>query len=281
MSLLPGVYKAAKKSGELYYRSSITYKNKHISLGSYSLEILANKAYLEADSLLKDTHLGIKDYIPSSTLGFEKWVILINYRDNKIYMKNPIYLKKGFFFYYINVDYVLKFDIDDLFYYAHHKIMVRGNHLFVSDYGMQVNILSRYGIRNYGILGKDYMFNNGDELDFRYSNIEIINRFHGVSKQEKNGKLTYSAKIHINGDYIIGYYSSEEEAAIAYNKAVNILKSKGLTKNYPIHFIPDMDEIVYAKLYHNIRISKKIRDFMVSILPIVIFLLNIHTIIKI
>ena len=30
MALLPGVYTAKKKDGTLYYRSSITYKNKQI-----------------------------------------------------------------------------------------------------------------------------------------------------------------------------------------------------------------------------------------------------------
>jgi hypothetical protein len=262
MSLLPGVYQSVKKNGELYYRSSINYKNKHISLGSFSTEELANVAYTSADYILKNTQIKIENFISSNPLNFEKWIILINYRDNGIYMKNPIYLKKGFFFYYISMDYIIKFDIDDLFYYAHHKIMIRGNHLFVSDYGMQVNILSRYGIKNYGVAGKDYLFINGDELDFRYSNIQIINRFQGVSKTIKNGNPIYCAKIHINGDYLIGYYDTEEEAAIAYNKAVNTLWDKGIKKNYQVNFIPDIDEITYAKLYHNIRISKKIRDFI-------------------
>ena len=36
--MLPGVYKAARKDGTLYYRCSITYQNKHISLGSFEKE---------------------------------------------------------------------------------------------------------------------------------------------------------------------------------------------------------------------------------------------------
>lgn len=31
-----GVFPARKKNGEVYYRASLTYKRKHISLGSYS-----------------------------------------------------------------------------------------------------------------------------------------------------------------------------------------------------------------------------------------------------
>lgn len=265
MSLLPGVYKAVKKNGDIYYRSSITYRSKHISLGSFLSEELANKAYQYADSILKNSTITLEHFDASKPLHFDKWVILINYRDNGIYIKNPIYLRKGFFLYYINIDFVLKFDIDDWFYYAHHKIMVRGNHLFVSDYGMQVSLLSRYGIKNYGISGKDYVHINGDELDYRYSNIEIINRFTGVSKTIKNGTIQYCAKIHINGDYLIGYYHKEEEAAIAYNKAVNTLADLGVGKNYQVNFIPDMDEIAYAKLYHSIRISKKIRNYTADI----------------
>ena len=45
----------------------------------------------------------------------------------------------------------LKFDIDDLFYYSSHKILKRQGHLYVNDYGMQITILNRYGIKNYGV----------------------------------------------------------------------------------------------------------------------------------
>ena len=37
-----GVYKTTKKDGSVYYRVSITYKNKHISIGSYDDEFLAS-----------------------------------------------------------------------------------------------------------------------------------------------------------------------------------------------------------------------------------------------
>ena len=57
MALLPGVYTAKKKDGTLYYRASITYRNKHISLGSFPTEELAHEAYLEADRILKNPYL--------------------------------------------------------------------------------------------------------------------------------------------------------------------------------------------------------------------------------
>ena len=37
--MLPGVYEAYKKDHSLYYRSSITCRGKHISLGSYETEM--------------------------------------------------------------------------------------------------------------------------------------------------------------------------------------------------------------------------------------------------
>ncbi len=141
--------------------------------------------------------------------------------------------------------------------------MKRGRHLFVSDYGMQVNILSRYGIKNFAVPGRDYRFVNGDTTDYRYGNIEIVNPYYGVTKSFAKGLPVYTAKLHINGDYIIGRYSSEIEAAIAYNKAVHIMKNKGFVKDYPLNYIEGLDEIEYALLYNKVRISKKIREYTI------------------
>lgn len=118
-------------------------------------------------------------------LSFDKAVCLLNFRDNHLYFHNPIYLRKGYFSYFLSNDMELKFDIDDLFYYAGHRIQKRQGHLFVSDYGMQYSILSRYGIKPYAVTGRDYLFFNGDTHDFRYSNILNINRYHGVFSYEK------------------------------------------------------------------------------------------------
>lgn len=61
--------------------------------------------------------------------------------------------------------------------------MRRGNHYFVSDYGMQLTLTSRYGIKNYAVPGRDYCFRNGDPTDFRRENLQIHNIYHGVRKQ--------------------------------------------------------------------------------------------------
>ena len=119
---MKGVFKAYKKNGEAYFRSSITYKNKHISLGSFDNPKLANKAYLEAYDIVFNKRYNLKDYNKKRTLSFEKLVILCNFRDNGYYFGNPIYLHKYYFSYFLSPDIELKFDTDDLFYYASHKI---------------------------------------------------------------------------------------------------------------------------------------------------------------
>ncbi len=262
MKLKAGVFIAKKKSGDIYYRSSITFKNKHISLGSFETEDEAHEAYVEAGMLINTPAISLDDYkTKKRILDFEKWVSLINFRDNGMYFKNPIYLKEKYFEYYYDDEWPYKFDVDDLFFYANHKIMKRGNHLFVADYGMQINILNRYGIKNFAVAGKDYEFVNGDNLDFRYKNIKIINRYNGVTKVTENGRDTYVTKIHINGDYIVGKYKNEDKAAIAYNKAVDILENKGLKINYSKNYIENYDDKEYQKVYDEIKISDKLINF--------------------
>ena len=85
-----GVYTATKKDGTLYYRSSITFQNKHISLGSFSSEKQAATAYLEAEKLLRTHVLTLDRFEENCTLSFAKWVCLLNFRDNGMYIKTPI-----------------------------------------------------------------------------------------------------------------------------------------------------------------------------------------------
>ena len=261
--MYPGVYSAKKKDGTIYFRSSFTYKNKHISLGSFATEKEAHKAYLEANDIMNSKKkILITDYNKKTrVINFEKWVVLINFKDNGMYFKNPIYLFPKYFEYYLDNDpYApLKFDVDDLFFYSTHKIMRRGGHLFVADYGMQLNILNRYGIKNFAVPGKDYLFINNDNTDYRYQNIKIINRYNGVTKELKNNLQTYVSKIHINGDYIIGRYKTDIEAAAAYNKAVDTLTENGFTISYQKNYIDSLDSKEYLELYNNVKISKKLR----------------------
>lgn len=256
-----GVYKTKHKDGTVCYRSSITFSGKHISLGSFDTEKKASDAYRQADRLLHTRTLTLEDYREKDAiLPFAKWVSILNFRDNGIYIKTPIYLKQKYFYYYFARDDFLIFDSDDLFYYNTRTITRRGGHLFVADYGMQVNILSRYGIKNYAVPGRDFRFVNGDKRDFRYENIEIINRFHGVQKKEKNGQPMYETKIHWNGDFLVGRYKNEIEAAIAYNKAASTLIQKGYVKKYPVNYIEELSDRQYFELYEKVPVSKKIRN---------------------
>ncbi len=262
----PGVYTTKKKDGTVLYRASITSSDKHISLGSFGSEALAHSAYLQAKRILA-AKKSLTAYMlefqngKKSVLPFDKVVMLVNLRDNNVYIKTPIYLEKRAFSYYYSPELCFKFDVDDLFYYSTHKIMKRGGHLFVADYGMQVNILSRYGIKNFAVLGRDYRFVNGDETDMRYANIEIINHYHGVIRETKKGIDRFVAKIHVNGDIVIGRYQTEEDAAIAYNKAAMILKDKGINKDFPQNYIDGISEIEYASRLSKIRISDGVRKY--------------------
>ena len=264
---LTGVFTAQKKDGTVYYRASFTYRGKHISLGSFASEQEAHGAYLLAEKIAGGEHLypNVMREIEAwseagSAVTFDKWVMLLNLRDNGMYSHNPIYLQHRFFYYCLDTDTILRFDIEELFYYMNHKIQRRGGHLFVADYGMQVSILSRYGIKNYAVPGKDYSFVNGDSLDFRSGNIEIVNPYHGVREAFYRGRVVFVARIHINGDYVVGRYQSAEEAAAAYNKAADYLESHGLKKHFPRNYIEKFDDLEYAATYHRVRISKKLKD---------------------
>ncbi|MDE6980494.1 MAG: hypothetical protein K2P60_03660, partial [Lachnospiraceae bacterium] len=153
-------------------------------------------------------------------------------------------------------------DIDDLFFYSSHKIMKRGGHLFVNEYGMQTNLLSRYGIKNFAVSGRDYDFANGDPFDYRYSNIIVINQYYGVAAVTKQGNLCYETQIHINGNYKIGTYETEILAAVAYNKAVDTALSHGVKKNFPENYISELSAKEYASLYSGLKISRKYINYL-------------------
>lgn len=263
-NMLPGVYEDKLKNGTKNYRSSITIDKKHISLGSYIDEESASKAYKEALDTL-NSKKEISDYSEDYTLSFDKYVVIINYRDSKFYSPVPIYIRKRDFSYYLSPSIELKFDMDDLFYLSNKKIMKRGNHLFVSDYGMQVSIKERFGIMSFAVLGRDYIFVNGDSLDYRRENIEIINRFHGVRKITKKMKTKYKVVIHPNSDFVVGIYQTEKEAAIAYNKAADILNKNGFKKDFMLNFVDSCSNKEYADIYDKIVISQKIIDLKPSL----------------
>lgn len=261
--LLPGVYRAVKKDKTEYFRASVTYRNKHISLGSFSKEKDANAAYNEALELLHDPGIPIDDHKSSKHhISFEKWVILCNFRDNGVYFRNPIYVRPRLFYYYFGPGDFFIFSGEDLFYYSAHKIQRRGGHHFVADYGSQINILSRYGIRSHSVPGTDYVFLNGNPQDLQYSNIKVINAFHGVRLTSDN---RYEVRIHVNGYLKVGTYPDAIEAAIAYNKAADTLKNAGILRQYSVNYIDDISPKAYADIYTSVHISDSITGYDASL----------------
>lgn len=80
--LYKGVFRAEKKDGTVYYRASLTKNGKHISLGSFPDALQAHRAYEQGLLLLSDPSLTLQSYEKVSPLSFEKWLSLINLRDN-------------------------------------------------------------------------------------------------------------------------------------------------------------------------------------------------------
>ncbi len=253
-----GVYHTVLKDGTPSYRASITFEGKHISLGSFSEEKEAAFVYKEAYKILHSNSFSLSSYKENMHIPYEKFVCLINFRDKGMYISNPIYLEKKYFTYHLEPGLFLKFDIDDLFYYSSHKIMKRGSHLFVADYGSQLSILQRYGIKSYAVEGRDYHFVNDDPTDFRYENIVILNRYHGVRQFAEKGFIKYKTVIHVRSNYIVGKYNSEAEAAIAYNKAADILIKNGIKKNFQMNYVEDLSPSQYADIYMKLKVSPKL-----------------------
>jgi hypothetical protein len=202
-----------------------------------------------------------EDY-PDTPLAFSKWVTLTNFKNNGIYIKTPIYLQSNFFQYYLSPHDVLLFDADDLFYYSHHSIMRRGNHLFVADYGMQVNIASRYGIKSFAVAGRDFRFVNGNPHDYRYENIQIINSYNGVTLIPDSFPPVYLTKIHVKGDWVIGRYKTEDEAAAAYNKAADFLEDAGVGIRYTRNYLSRLSAAQYEEIYKNVSLAKHFLEYV-------------------
>lgn len=256
---MQGVYPSKRADGSISYRASLTHNSKHISLGSFGSEEKANAAYLVACSIMRDddsaSEFTLLSYDPlHNPLTFSKYIALVNLRDNGIYCRGPIYLRKGYFEYYLDRSTVLRFSADELFYYMNHSIQRRGGHLFVADYGSQINILNRYGVRSYAVRDRDYYFKNGDEHDFRSGNIVIVNRYNGVRAETVRGKTEYTTRIHVNGDIVVGRYDTEAEAAVAYNKAADTLAAQGCEIAFNLNYVEEYSDLQYKLIYEKVRI---------------------------
>ena len=77
---------------------------------------------------------------------------------------------------------------------------------------------------------------------------------------EKKLKKQYKATIHIRSNYVIGIYKTEKEAAIAYNKAADILTKNGFDRNFFQNYIDGMSNKEYAEIYSQVKISDTIMN---------------------
>ena len=75
------------------------------------------------------------------------------------------------------------------------------------------------------------------------------------------GQYRYLARIHLNGNFRIGVFDSPKEAAIAYNKAVDVCKNKGIDKNFPINYLDNVPAAEYAQIYDSIQIPASIGHY--------------------
>ena len=220
-------------------------------------------AYLAAVSIYENKDITLLNLSSNTApLTFEKAVSIINHRDNGLYIKTPIYLRQSYFSYFLSGVGELKFDNDDLFYYSSHHIHARNGHMYVNDFGMQYGILARFGIKNYAVAGRDYSFANGDDHDFRYQNIIIINRYHGVRLKETPGHTCYETRIHIVGEYFIGSYDCDSIAAVAYNKAADAALKAGITKKFPQNYVVDYTASEYADIYRSITLPVRYLNYL-------------------
>lgn len=89
----------------------------------------------------------------------------------------------------------------------------------------------------------------------------VVNKYNGVSQIVKNGRIMFQSRIHINGDFIIGTYGAEYEAAIAYNKVADMLEPV-FPVNYTRNYIEDISHITYAAAYNSVKISKRVIEYV-------------------
>ncbi|NLG05592.1 MAG: hypothetical protein GX567_17475, partial [Clostridia bacterium] len=74
--------------------------------------------------------------------------------------------------------------------------------------------------------------------------------------------------------YVVGYYQTETEAAIAYNKAVDELTKHGIHRKYLLNYVTDISPLEYAELYISIEFSKA---FQKTLTNLTIHNNNVHT----
>jgi hypothetical protein len=255
---MPYIYPITKNN-QITYRVYYPYYKKKIYLGLYKDLASATHAYDYVDQIMhSQKNLATCVQTSKAFISFHKLIILLNYRDTKLYFNKPIYLDGYFFSYYLDENTKLIFDKEDLFFFSTHTLGKRGGYLYVENGISQTSLLSRFGIPNYSKVGKDYFFKNENPLDFRRENLIVNNTFIGVSKEIKYKKEVYVARITLKNTLIIGYYETATQAAIAYNKAAMLLMDKNPKKQYTLNTLDYLTASEYSQIYESVAVSPRL-----------------------
>ena len=70
--------------------------------------------------------------------------------------------------------------------------------------------------------------------------------------------------IHLNGDFIIGRFNTEEEAAESYNKAVDYCKDHGFDKNFIQNYVVEYSPKEYADVYVEIKLTGAFKRYVAA-----------------
>ena len=110
-------YIYTKQSGnQTKYRVYYMYQSKKIYIGLYETYAEAEKAYQYVATLMTGS-VSFTAYTPEF-LTFDKFVTLLNARDNHTYFHTPIYIEEATFKYFLSPERYLLFDLRDLLYLA-------------------------------------------------------------------------------------------------------------------------------------------------------------------
>lgn len=249
------IYPVQKKD-KTDYRVYYLFHSKKVYIGLYPSLTLAKQAYAFAEELLQSCW-GIED-LKEAKISFLKCVSLINLRDHNMYLTSPIYVHDNYFDYYLSTELKLIFDLQDLFFFSTNKIHKRGNYIYIENSVSQTSILNRFHIPPNSVYNVDYYLINGNRYDFRRKNICVINHYIGVSREIKYKEEVYVARIIQKVPLVIGHYNSELKAAIAYNKAAELIMSKDSSKYYKLNQIDYLTSTEYNAIYEALPISPRL-----------------------
>ncbi|MGL4798730.1 MAG: hypothetical protein ACRCWY_04925 [Cellulosilyticaceae bacterium] len=246
-----------KQSGTLLkYRVYYMYQSKKIYIGLYETEKDAQDAYALVDTLMQG-NFSLDDYPHSPLLSYQKFISLANFKNNGKYFNTPIYIEPPHFKYFLDEQLYLLFDMRDLLFIANYRIHLKGNYLYLTIGIRQENLLKRFGIPNHATYGTDYICLNGNRYDLRRSNLSILNHYHGVQVEQRYNVTTYVTRIFLKTYLVVGHYETEMLAAIAYNKAVDLVASTS-SSTYEKNEFPFLTRHEYTQLYEKLRVSKRL-----------------------